>query len=287
MAGILVLTVFALLLDARGRADRAAPDALAAGGGRDREALDEETGAWPRTSRRWRTATAPANPSIHDVSDPARRVVLRGGLGAAAARAAAGAAWLVRLRRRRRRRRPRPGRASASRAVPASAADRARRARRATSPTSFAPGASRSASPATMPAFRDDAGNSADEQAVQMGMHHDGIHYYPARRQPARPAGDEPRVHRRRPAASRRHDDLERREGEEGAGGARRLGDRGRAGSGEPLADGAAVALRAPLHRRHAVRGRRPGRRPCADADRGRPGRPAPCSARSTTAPAA
>ena len=30
-----------------------------------------------------------------------------------------------------------------------------------------------------MPAFRDDAGNSADEQAVQMGMHHDGIHYFP------------------------------------------------------------------------------------------------------------
>ena len=30
-----------------------------------------------------------------------------------------------------------------------------------------------------MPAFRDDAGNSADEQAVQMGMHHDGLHYFP------------------------------------------------------------------------------------------------------------
>ena len=30
-----------------------------------------------------------------------------------------------------------------------------------------------------MPAFRDDAGNSAAEQALQMGMHHDGIHYFP------------------------------------------------------------------------------------------------------------
>ena len=29
-----------------------------------------------------------------------------------------------------------------------------------------------------MPAFRFDAGNTAAEQAVQMGMHHDGIHYY-------------------------------------------------------------------------------------------------------------
>ena len=29
-----------------------------------------------------------------------------------------------------------------------------------------------------MPAFREDAGNSAADQAVQMGMHHDGIHYF-------------------------------------------------------------------------------------------------------------
>jgi secreted PhoX family phosphatase len=30
-----------------------------------------------------------------------------------------------------------------------------------------------------MPAFKEDASNSAAEQAVQMGMHHDGIHYFP------------------------------------------------------------------------------------------------------------
>jgi len=30
-----------------------------------------------------------------------------------------------------------------------------------------------------MPAFRTDAGNSADEQALQAGMHHDGIHFFP------------------------------------------------------------------------------------------------------------
>ena len=29
------------------------------------------------------------------------------------------------------------------------------------------------------PAFRHDASNSADDQAAQMGMHHDGLHYYP------------------------------------------------------------------------------------------------------------
>lgn len=33
--------------------------------------------------------------------------------------------------------------------------------------------------PGAMPAFRWDAGNTADEQAAQLGMHHDGIHYYP------------------------------------------------------------------------------------------------------------
>ncbi len=30
-----------------------------------------------------------------------------------------------------------------------------------------------------MPSWRPDAGNSAADQAVQMGMHHDGIHFYP------------------------------------------------------------------------------------------------------------
>jgi secreted PhoX family phosphatase len=33
--------------------------------------------------------------------------------------------------------------------------------------------------PSGSPAFRKDAGNSADEQALQAGMHHDGIHYFP------------------------------------------------------------------------------------------------------------
>jgi secreted PhoX family phosphatase len=33
--------------------------------------------------------------------------------------------------------------------------------------------------PSGSPAFRQDAGNSAAEQALQAGMHHDGIHYFP------------------------------------------------------------------------------------------------------------
>ena len=52
------------------------------------------------------------------------------------------------------------------------------------------------------------------------------------------------------------------------------VGDRGRA-EGRPLADGAAVAVRAPHHRRHADDVRRPGRRPRAAAHRRRPARAA------------
>ena len=33
--------------------------------------------------------------------------------------------------------------------------------------------------PGRMPAFRKDAGNSAEEQAVQLGMHHDGVAFFP------------------------------------------------------------------------------------------------------------
>lgn len=32
--------------------------------------------------------------------------------------------------------------------------------------------------PGNMPAWRPDAGNTADEQAAQLGMHHDGLHYF-------------------------------------------------------------------------------------------------------------
>ncbi|MCE9659776.1 MAG: PhoX family phosphatase [Burkholderiales bacterium] len=122
------------------------------------------------------------NPSIHEVSDPARRVILRGGLGAAFApllaplggaaalggcalpggEAVAGASG------------PRIGFAS----VPASAADRVT-VPPGYSATPFMPWGEPVGIAGAMPAFRHDAGNSADEQALQMGMHHDGIHYFP------------------------------------------------------------------------------------------------------------
>ena len=123
-----------------------------------------------------------ANPSIHEVSDPARRIVLRGGLGAAFApllsplAAAAGLAGCAS-----------PGAAPDAGAsgprlgfvsVPASAAD-AVTVPPGYSATPFLPWGEPIGVGNALPAFREDAGNSAEEQAVQMGMHHDGLHYFP------------------------------------------------------------------------------------------------------------
>ncbi len=120
-----------------------------------------------------------SNPSIHEVSDPARRLWLRGGtgLGLAALFGSAGTLTGCAL----------PGLGAGSRprlgfsAVPASAADTL------TVPPGYvaqvlaawgepigAPGL-----PAGTPAWKPDASNTAAEQALQMGMHHDGIHYVP------------------------------------------------------------------------------------------------------------
>ncbi len=121
-----------------------------------------------------------ANPSIHDISDPARRVVLRGGaaglLGRIAPFALAPLAALV------------GGCAAVSGAaapqrlgfkgVPAGTADRVTVPEGYTA-TPFLAWGEPVGVPGNMPAFKDDASNSAAEQAVQMGMHHDGVHYFP------------------------------------------------------------------------------------------------------------
>jgi len=125
-----------------------------------------------------------SNPSIHDVSDPARRIVLRGGVAAALARlspltlaplaAAAGALAGCAA----------PGAGSGPapafgfKSVPASPADRLTVPEGYTA-TPFVPWGEPVGVPGNMPAFKDDASNTADEQAVQMGMHHDGIHFFP------------------------------------------------------------------------------------------------------------
>jgi hypothetical protein len=85
------------------------------------------------------------NPSIHEMSSPTRRLLLHGGLGGCASLG--------------------QGTASAGRGI------------------GFASVLYRWGDPvgatAGQPVFRPDAGNTAAEQALQAGMHHDGIHYVP------------------------------------------------------------------------------------------------------------
>lgn len=115
-----------------------------------------------------------ANPSIHTVSDPSRRILLRGGLGGLAAGmlgswslggcASLGAGG--------------SGRSIGFESVPMRAVDqvvvpvgyRATVLYRWGDPVGAAVG---------RPPFRSDGSNTAAEQALQAGMHHDGIHYFP------------------------------------------------------------------------------------------------------------
>ena len=114
-------------------------------------------------------------PGILELSDPARRIVLRGGLGVAASgllaplAAAAAVPGLVPDEAAR----PLLGFA----AVPVSTADAV------SVPAGYeaqviAPWGEPVGLSAAGPAFRWDAGNSAAEQAAQLGMHHDGLHYF-------------------------------------------------------------------------------------------------------------
>jgi len=112
-----------------------------------------------------------ANPSIHEVSDPARRVVLLGGIGALTVGALA--PWLA-------------GRAVAGDGRPLIGFKSVAVSEKDTvivpegyEAEAFAAWGEPIGVPGNMPAFRWDASNSAADQAAQMGMHHDGIHYYP------------------------------------------------------------------------------------------------------------
>ena len=114
-------------------------------------------------------------PDIHQQSDPARRRWLQGSLGAmltAAWGPLAGCAGAM------------PGGLGAGGrrlgfvGVPVSTADRI------VVPEGYeaqvlAPWGEPVGVPGALPAWRPDAGNSAAEQALQMGMHHDGLHFYP------------------------------------------------------------------------------------------------------------
>ena len=116
-----------------------------------------------------------SNPSIHDVSDPSRRVVLR--LGSAAALSTAVGSLLA----------PLAGCATAGgssrgptmgfKGVPTLMADKVTVPEGYTA-TPLAPWGEPVGLAGNMPTFKFDASNTAAEQAVQMGMHHDGIHFY-------------------------------------------------------------------------------------------------------------
>jgi secreted PhoX family phosphatase len=111
-----------------------------------------------------------SNPSIHTVSSPARRLVLGGGLGLVATQLFGGLAGCAA-----------PGPAGPKlgfKAVPATSADTLVVPEGYVAEVIAAWGEPVGIA-GQMPAFRDDASNSAADQAVQMGMHHDGLHFYP------------------------------------------------------------------------------------------------------------
>ncbi len=125
-----------------------------------------------------------SNPSIHDLSDPARRLWVRG-MGGTALLSALGAlgGCATALDR---------GDSSSSaptrggrqpvglgfKGIAPSTADALQLPEGYTA-TVLAAWGEPIGVPGRMPAFRFDASSSADDQAVQMGMHHDGLHFYP------------------------------------------------------------------------------------------------------------
>jgi len=115
-----------------------------------------------------------SNPSIHELSDPARRILLRGGFGLATLPFLAPLGGCV----------GQPGIASTPApqlgftGVPPSTADRVIVPPGYTAGV-IAPWGEPVGIAGHLPAWASDASNSAADQAVQLGMHHDGIHYLP------------------------------------------------------------------------------------------------------------
>jgi uncharacterized protein len=117
------------------------------------------------------------NPSIHDVSDPARRVWLRGGV-AALGGGLFGPAWLAGCATAGGPEAKTLGRAIGFKPVAMAPVDtvvvsegyRAEVLYRWGDPVGLA---------GFMPAFKPDASNTSTEQAAQAGMHHDGMAFFP------------------------------------------------------------------------------------------------------------
>ncbi|MCM5681900.1 PhoX family phosphatase [Schlegelella sp. S2-27] len=115
-----------------------------------------------------------SNRSIHDISDPSRRIVLRGGLGMAIGRllapVAAGSAGCASGARG-------DGPLLGFSSVPVSTADKVVVPEGYIAQVIAAWGEPVGLYGET-PAFKFDGSNSAAEQEAQMGMHHDGMHFY-------------------------------------------------------------------------------------------------------------
>jgi uncharacterized protein len=111
-----------------------------------------------------------SNPSIHELCDPARRSLLRGGLGAAVATLLAPLAGCA------------SGGGSGTallgfKSVPIATAD-AITVAEGYSFQVIAPWGDPAGLSGENAAFKFDASNSAVEQEAQIGMHHDGIHFF-------------------------------------------------------------------------------------------------------------
>ena len=117
-----------------------------------------------------------SNPDIHSISDPARRVVIRGGIAALAVGTlapllggcAGGAPVGARV----------GGALLGFKGIPIGQGD-ALVVPDGYVATAMAAWGEPIGVPGNVPAWREDASNSAADQAVQMGMHHDGIHFCP------------------------------------------------------------------------------------------------------------
>ena len=115
------------------------------------------------------------NPSIHELSDPARRVVLRGSAGAAVAALLAPLAACTT---------PLAGGSGVSpligfKPIGTDQSPDGLRVPEGYVASVLAPWGDPVGVAGRLPPWKPDASNSAADQEVQMGMHHDGIHFYP------------------------------------------------------------------------------------------------------------
>jgi uncharacterized protein len=119
-----------------------------------------------------------SNPTIHEISDPSRRVVLRGGMGLAVSALYAPLVTGCAASAATREAPPALAPAIGFKGIAVDASDKLVVAEGYTASVIAAWGEPVGV-PNNMPAWKGDGSHTAAEQAVQMGMHHDGIHFYP------------------------------------------------------------------------------------------------------------